>query len=92
MKIHCKDELSQKLSIKKSVIAVAVGKSISEMMWQLLRQQSAPDVDIGIFSGNPVDFHYFMAMFNEIVKRKKNDHRQNRSWKRNDKKLHSVAF
>ena len=37
------------------------------MMCQLLKQQSAPDIDIDIFSSNLVDFNYFMAVFSEIV-------------------------
>ena len=40
------------------------------MMCQLLKQQSAPDIDIDIFSSNLVDFNYFMAVFSEIVENK----------------------
>ena len=46
------------------------------MMCQLLKQQSAPDIDIDIFSGNLGDFHYFMAVFNEIVEKKVDGHRE----------------
>ena len=70
MRGHCKEELSQKPNIKKNVPAVAVDEGVSKMMCQLLKQQSAPGIDIDVFHGNPMDFHYFMAVFNEIVEKK----------------------
>ena len=42
-------------------------KNVTEMMCELLRQQAAPDLEIDIFDGNPMDFHYFMAVFKEVV-------------------------
>ena len=33
------------------------------MMCGLLRKQAAPELEIDIFDGNPIDFHYFMAVF-----------------------------
>ena len=32
------------------------------MMSKLLRQQAAPDVDIDIFTGDPVDYHCSIAV------------------------------
>ena len=72
---HCKEELRQKPNIKKNVPAVAVDEGVSKIMCQLLKQQSAPDFDTDVFSGNPMDFHYFMAAFNEIVEKKVDDPR-----------------
>ena len=46
------------------------------MMCQLLKQQSAPDIDIDILSGNPMDFYYLMAVFSEIVEKKVDDPRE----------------
>ena len=43
------------------------------MMSKLLIQQAAPDVDIDIFTGNPVDYHYFIAVFHEVVQKKNDD-------------------
>ena len=43
------------------------------MMSKLLRQQAAPDVDINIFNGDPVDYHYFIAVFEEVVEKKIDD-------------------
>ena len=74
---HCKEELRQKQSIKKNVPAVAVDEGVSKMMCQLLKQQSASDIHIDVFSGNPMDFHYFMAVFNELVEKKVDDPRGN---------------
>ena len=45
---------------------------MSKMMCQFLKQQSTLDLDIDIFSETPMCFHYFMAMFNEIVGKKMN--------------------
>ena len=43
------------------------------MMSKLLRQQAAPDVDI--FNCDPVDYHYFIAVFDEVVEKKIDDPR-----------------
>ena len=77
---HCKEELSQKPIIKKSVSAVTVDERVSKMMCQLLKQQSAPDIDIDIFSGNLMDFDYFMAVFSEMVEKKVDDPRGKVTW------------
>ena len=39
------------------------------MMSKLLRQQAAPDIDIDIFTGDLVDYHYFIAVFDEVVEK-----------------------
>ena len=75
MRGHYKEKLRQKVIIKKNVPAVTVDESVSKMMCQLLKQQSAPDIDIDIFSRNPMDFLHFMAVFNEIVEKKVDDPR-----------------
>ena len=40
------------------------------MMSKLLRQQAAPDDDIDIFTGDPVHYHYFFDVFDEVVVKK----------------------
>ena len=42
--------------------------SLNEMMCRLLKQQSPPEIEINVSDGNPVEFHYFMAVFREVVK------------------------
>ena len=32
--------------------------NIAEMMCKFVNQQSAPNIDIGVFGGNPFEFHY----------------------------------
>ena len=61
---------------KKSVPTVPADEGVSTMMCQLLKQQSAPDIDIDIFRGNSIDFHYFMTVFNEIAEMKVDDPRR----------------
>ena len=43
------------------------------MMCELLRQQTATGLGIDIFDGNPMEFHYFMAVFKEVVENKVKD-------------------
>lgn len=40
---------------------------------QLLKIQSAPDVDMDYFSGNPIEYRYFMSLFEELVEKKVED-------------------
>ena len=35
----------------------------------MLRQQASPDVGIGIFTGDPVNYHYFIAVLNEVIEK-----------------------
>ena len=41
------------------------------MMSKLLRQQAAPDIG----TGDPVDYHYFIAVFDEVFEKKIDDTR-----------------
>ena len=50
-------------------------KNVTEMMCERLQQQAAPDLEIDIFDGNSMDFHYFMAVFKEVVENKVTDPR-----------------
>ena len=68
MRGHCKEKLRQKSIIKKNVPAVTVDEVVSKIMCQILKQQSAPDVDI--------DISLFVAVFIEIVEKKMNDPRE----------------
>ena len=43
------------------------------MMSKLLRQYAAPDVDIDILSDHTVGYHYFIAVFEEVVEKKIDD-------------------
>ena len=44
---------------------------------KLVNQQSAPERDIDVFGGNPLEFHYFMAVFDDAVKRELKTHVEN---------------
>ena len=46
---------------------------ISEMMCRLLSRQSAPEIEIDVFNGNPMEFHYFVAVFKEVVEKRVDD-------------------
>ena len=46
---------------------------ISRMLCNLLRQESAPDVDIPVFKGNQLKYYYFMSSFKEATECKIDD-------------------
>ena len=46
---------------------------IKKMMCNLLLHQTAPDVEIDIFKGDPLEYHYFMSVFTEVVETKFSD-------------------
>ena len=39
----------------------------------MMKQQSTPEIDLDVFDGNPLNFHYFMAVFRETVEKKIED-------------------
>ena len=43
---------------------------IAEVLCNLVKQQSAPDVDLDVFDGNPFEYHYFMTPFDELVEKR----------------------
>ena len=38
----------------------------TSMLCNLLKQQSAQDVDLDAFDGNPLEYHNFMTLFHEL--------------------------
>ena len=44
-------------------------KKIMDALCHLVKQQSAPNIELDVFDGNPLDFHYFIILFKEIVKK-----------------------
>ena len=54
---------------------VLESEDISEMLCKLLKLHAAPDVDVELFNGNTLNYHYFMALFKEVVESKINDPR-----------------
>ena len=47
----------------------------NEILCRLMKQQSAPKVDIDSFHGNPLNYWYFMAIFKEVVENRIDDSR-----------------
>ena len=43
--------------------------SVSDILCKMMKQQSAPEININVFDGNPLNFHYFMAVFKEAVEK-----------------------
>ena len=46
---------------------------IGTMLYQLVKEQSAPSVDIEVFDGNPLHYTYFRSMFREAVEKRIKD-------------------
>ena len=45
----------------------------SSVLCKLVQQQAEPEVDIDCFDGNPLNYHYLMALFCEVVETKIED-------------------
>ena len=46
---------------------------IGTMLYQLVKEQSAPSVDIKVFDGTPLHYTYFRSMFRETVEKRIKD-------------------
>ena len=46
-------------------------------MCKVVNQQAARETDIDLFGRNPLEFHYFMAVFDEAVEKKLKTHVEN---------------
>ena len=47
-----------------------IKETSSDALCNLFQLQAAPEVDMEQFDGNPLNYHYFMAMFAEVVETK----------------------
>ena len=47
-----------------------INETSSDALCKLLQLQAAPEVDMEQFDGNPLNYHYFMALFAEVVETK----------------------
>ena len=48
-------------------------EGVTNMICKLFQQQGAPEVEVDKFSGNPLKYQYFSAMFKVVVERKIKD-------------------
>ena len=51
------------------------GQGVTEILCKLVTQQSVADVDLDLFDGSPLEYHYFMKLFHEIAEKRIYDHR-----------------
>ena len=58
--------------IQKDPVA-GLQNNIIEMLHKLVKQQSAPQVDLQPFDGNPLEYTYFTSMFRVSVEKKIED-------------------
>ena len=52
-----------------------INNDVIDVMRRLIDLQTAPDIDIDVFSGNPLDYKYFRTTFREVVEKKVQDPR-----------------
>ena len=50
-------------------------KNVLSKLVDLQMSQSVPEIDIDVFSGNPLDFGYFRATFQDVIEKKISDPR-----------------
>ena len=43
-----------------------INEGVTGMMYKLLLQQSAPDIEIDVFDGSLLEFDYFTSLFEEV--------------------------
>ena len=43
---------------------------VSKTFCKLIQQQGSPEVDKDTFSGEPLEYHYFIKVFQEVVEKK----------------------
>ena len=48
---------------------------IVDALCHLVKQQLAPDIELDVFDCNPLDFHYFMTLFHEVMEKRIDDPR-----------------
>ena len=48
---------------------------IADVLCNLVKQQSATDVELDVFDGNHLDYHYFMILFDELGEKRIKDPR-----------------
>ena len=58
-----------------NIKAMLPSREPTDMLCKLLKVQSAPDVDMECFDDNVLEYHYFMALFREVVESKIEDPR-----------------
>ena len=74
---RCKssDDISKEMNASSDESKSNTKDLMTEMLCQLLKQQAAPVVDIDVYDGNPLNYHYFMASFKEVVEKNVQDDR-----------------
>ena len=70
MKVNTRSEIKDERRKDKEE---STDTNVAEMLWKMMKQQPATEIDLDVFDGNPLNFHYFMALFREAVEKKIED-------------------
>ena len=60
-------------ALERKILDREAGQSVTELKCKLLNQQNAPELEIDTFDEDPMEFHYFLAIFHEVVEKKVDD-------------------
>ena len=66
---HVEDLGSNKVNINKESM-LPINEGVTDMMHKLLLQKSAPDIEIDVLDGHPLEFNYSMSLSEEVVESK----------------------
>ena len=66
--------MSKKVNINKDA-KLPINKGVTDMMYKLFLKQTSPDIEINVLDGNPLEFNYFISLFEEVVESKIEDPR-----------------
>ena len=71
---HVKILRSKKASFSKDA-TMPSNEGMKDRIYKPPQQQSVPDIETDLFDGKPLEFNYFMSLFEELVERKIEDQR-----------------
>ena len=68
----------ENVEIYKTVVAQQA--DITSIACNLLKQKSAPDADLDVFDGNPLEYHNFITLFHGLAEKQIDDPRGRFRW------------
>ena len=63
----CTKKLNPNAEAFKSKAKESNGEEIYGLLKRMIEQQATPDVEMETFNGNPLEYHYFIDLFREVV-------------------------
>ena len=64
------DEDDKRLQYLQYLAKGNIKQTLSDALCKLFQLQAAPEIEMKQFEGNPLNYHYFMTLFAEVVGKK----------------------